>query len=145
MALTKSEQWFTKTGSYIEYGVLAGAINIYQSAILNKDATGTAYVKLGSDTASEVFAGIATQELIQSAGGSNGDNIIRVLKAGSGESVKLKVTTGSLTKANIGTKVYVDGDDAVDFVGGVTNNVYVGVIDDIYDANYAWVKLVYEV
>lgn len=122
----------------MRYEVASGALVIYRGAILNFNTSG--YVKLGADTASETFAGIALEYLSQASGGSNGDNKIEVAAFKSGRVVKL-TTTGTITRANIGDVVYADGDDAVDLAAGVTNNIAVGTIVGFIDANTAWVKL----
>ena len=122
----------------VDIEVASGAIRIYAGAILNRNTSG--YAKLGGDVASEKFGGIALDELDQASGGSNGDNKIRVLAPGSGRWVKMNVT-GTITRANIGDKVYSDGDAAGDLTAGVTNNVEVGTIREFIDANTAWVEI----
>jgi hypothetical protein len=120
------------------YGVAAGAIRIYQGALVNLNTSG--YAKLGADAANEKFLGIAVDELNQAAGGSNGDNNVEVITAKSGKIVELP-TASAITVANIGDEVCVDGDDNVDLTANVTNNVRVGTIKSIAGANLAWVQL----
>lgn len=122
---------------YYKYDVVAGAIHIYRGAILNRDASGN--VKLGTDAASETFAGIAYKELDQASTASAGDNQMEVIGANTGKVVKLKFT--GVTKASIGLDVYVNGDDAVALAATTTNDVRVGTIIDIAETNYCLVVL----
>lgn len=115
-------------GAY-EYGVASGAIHFYKGAICNFNTSG--YVKLGADTANEKFAGIATEELNQATGGSNGDNNIKVIPAKSGVVVELTLTGVAIT--NIGDDVYVNGDDVVALAATTTNDVRVGTIVALSD------------
>jgi len=136
MALTENTKIsFFADNSYRERAVASGAIHFYTGAICNLNTSG--YLKLGSDTASETFAGIATKELDQAAAAANGDNSLTVLAAKSGNVVKLTLT--GVTIADIGQDVFVSGDDEVSLT---TNNfVRVGTIFDIGDANEAYVLL----
>ncbi len=117
--------------------VAAGAIHVYQGALLNWNSSG--YVKLGADTAGEKFCGLALEELNQATGGADGDKYITVIPAGSGTIVTMK--TGTISAANIGDKVYVNGDDAVALVGTTTNDVEVGVIRRVISTTSAEVQI----
>lgn len=123
--------------TYRDEPVASGAIIFYKGAILNLNASG--YVKLGSDTAGELFAGIGQEELDQASGGSDGDNEMKLLRAGSNVAVKLPIT--GVTQADLGSDVYVSDDDAVAL--STTNSVRVGSIFSIQncDANEAWILL----
>jgi hypothetical protein len=111
--------------------VASGAIHFYKGAICNFNSSG--YVKLGGDIASELFAGIALEELNQASGGSNGDNNILLIPAKSGAVVEL--TLPSVAVTNIGSLCYVNGDDAVALVGTTTNDVPVGTIVALSNTN----------
>ena len=138
MALSESGKLiYQQKPMLYKYDVVAGAINIYKTAILNRDASGN--VKLGSDAVSETFAGIAYEELLQGSGASAGDNQIQVIGAKTGNVVKLPFT--GVTKADIGKDVYVNGDDAVALAATTTNDVRVGTIIDIAETNYCYVIL----
>lgn len=138
MALSENQDVVSKLDyMYDKYDVVAGAIHIYRGAILNRDASGN--LKLGGDTASELFAGISMEELNQATGGSAGDNKIKVIAAKSGKVVKLPFT--GVTKASIGLDVYVNGDDAVALAATTTNNVRVGTIVAMAETNYCYVAL----
>lgn len=138
MALTENQDVVSKLDyMYDTYDVVAGAIHIHRGAILNRDSSGN--VKLGSDAASETFAGVAYEELEQASGASAGDNTIKVIAAKSGKVVKLGFT--GVTKAEIGLDVYVNGDDQVALAATTTNDVRVGTIVGVAETNYAYVAL----
>lgn len=122
---------------YATRDIVAGAIHIYEGALLNSDASGN--VKLSTDAASEKFAGVATEEINQAAAASAADNNVKVIAANSGKVVRIKLT--SVTKADIGKLAYASADDAVLLSSG-TNAVIVGRIVNIDPvANYCWIKL----
>jgi len=124
--------------------IVDGLIRIYKSALLNFEASNEGYVKLGSDTLGEKFVGIALEEknIVASDNPSDGTFEVEVIQAGSQRLVKL-TTTSTITIANEGDAVYVDGDDAVDVASGITNTTggQVGVIRQFISANKAWVQL----
>lgn len=121
-----------------EQAVASGAIHFFKNAICNFNAAG--FVKLGGDTASEKFAGIALEELDQASGGSNGDNDIKLIPANSGEVVLLTLT--GVAVDDIGVDVFVNGDDVVALAATTTNDVRVGVIVALGDnSNECYVKL----
>lgn len=124
--------------------IVDGLIRIYRGALLNYEAANIGYVKLGSDTLSEEFAGIALEEQNLAAADNDADGTykVEVIPRGSGEWVKLPVTS-TITIANEGDPVYVDGDDAVDISTGITNTTggFVGIIREFISANLAWVQL----
>lgn len=118
--------------------LVAGAIHVYESALLNRDASGN--LKISGDTASELFAGIAMEEVDQASTASAGDNQVGIISAGSGRLVKMKLT--GVTKAQIGLSAYAKADDEVQLVGDATNDVLVGVIRKLDEvANYCWVQI----
>ncbi len=118
--------------------VASGAIHFYKGALCNFNSSG--YVKLGADTASEVFAGIALEELDQASGGSNGDNDLLLIPAKSGAVVELTLTSVAVT--NIGSACYVNGDDVVALAATTSNDVRVGTIVALSETtNKCFVKL----
>ena len=131
----------TKIVDNFKYGiasVLAGAIHIYESALLNRNAAGD--VLLSTDAASQTFAGISTEELDQAAAASAGDNFVKTISRGSGVLVRMKLT--GVTKAHLGLSAYAKADDEVQLVGDATNDVLVGTIEMLDEtANYCWVKI----
>lgn len=132
------EENFLKT----KRGIVDGAIHIYKSALLNYEAANIGYVKLADDVASEEFAGIALEEkdLAAADNTSDGTYDTEIYAKGCNKVFLLKVDSGC-TIANIGDTVYAKADDVVDLVAGVSNNVEVGTIVDIYSSTHAWVKI----
>lgn len=139
MALTSNQETKIYPGlTRWEYPVLAGAIHFYKNAICNIQAGG--FLKLGADAASEKFAGIALEELNQLAGGSNGDNKLKVIPFKSGEVVELVLT--GVTQADVGVDAFVVDDGSVALAATTTNDVRVGTIIDISaTANQCLVRL----
>ena len=125
-----------------ERGIVDGLIHIYQGSLLNYEAANIGYVKLASDTASEEFAGVSMEEqdLTAALNTADGTYDVKMYAKGSGRVFLMKVT-GGCSRANIGDTVMADGDDAVDFTGGVTHDVAVGTVVDIYSATHAWIKI----
>lgn len=116
---------------------LAGAIQFFAGAICNHDAS-NGFVKLGANVTNELFAGIAQDELDQASGGSNGDNELLLLKAGSNRVVLLPIS--GITQAGVGKDVYVTADDAVSLTVG--NGVRAGKVYSLTkNANEALILL----
>lgn len=124
--------------------VVDGAIHVYRNALLNYEAGNIGYVKLGSDTPLEEFAGIATEEVDLTAALNTADGTYKVehWSRGCGRVFLLPVRS-TISIANEGDKVYVDGDDYVDIASGIVNttNGFVGVIREYISANSAYVQL----
>lgn len=110
--------------TYYKQPVASGAIEFFKGGICNFNTAG--FVKLGTDTASENFAGIARDELDQATGGSNGDNSLELLMAGSGNLVILDIT--GVVQADINKDVFVVDTGSVALVGVTSNDVRVGKI-----------------
>lgn len=143
MALSANSNVRTKTPPQREtYKVTSGLIRIYQGALLNFVATG-GYVKLGSDTLSEKFAGIATEEVNVTAA----DNVtpgtfeVEVIPAGNDEHVELTLSAAATFEAALGNKVYVGGDDVVKLSATNTTGGQVGVIRQWISATKVFVDL----
>ena len=117
--------------------VAAGAIHIYTGALLNYGTDG--YATLASDTSGERFCGIATQELNQATGGTDGDNSIEVIPVGSGEIVNM--TTGTIAVTDVGVKVYANSDDQVELAATTSNDVEVGTIRKFLSTTSAEVQI----
>lgn len=145
MALSANKILMTKqTPVRLRLKVVDGAIHIYRGANLSYEASNVGYVKLGTDTLLQEFAGIALEELDKSASenGADGTFDILVIPRGSGELVEMDVTS-TITIANEGDPVYTDGDDKVDLAAGIVNttNGFVGIIRQYISANKALVQL----
>ena len=125
--------------------VVNGIIHIYEGAILAYEAANIGYVKLGADELTSEFAGIAVEEKNIAAADNTADGTftIEVIPRGSGEYIEMDITS-SITIANEGDPVYMDGDDAVDIASGIVSSVtngFVGIIREFISTNKAWVQL----
>ncbi len=120
---------------FAKMDVVAGAIEIYRTALINRDASGNA--KLSTNTTGEAFAGMAVEPVSQAAGASAGDNEVELISAGSGKAILVKLT--GVTKADLYKTVYASADDAVSLTAG--NGVVVGEIVAIETTNYCWVVI----
>lgn len=133
-----------KTPARLTLKLVNGLIRVYKGAFLNYEAANIGYAKLGADALSEEFAGIALEEknLAAADNVTDGDNDVEVISRGSGDLILMVITT-TITIANEGDPVYVDGDDAVDIASGILNTTggFVGIIRQFVGANSAWVQM----
>lgn len=114
---------------------------IYKGALVAADpTTGSGYLLVGADTANFEFRGIAKEFLAADTSVADGTNLIEVEVVGSGNVFELPIVS-SVDVKNIGDTVYVVDDEDVDLVGGVSNNVAVGTIVYIIDANNVGVRI----
>lgn len=128
-----------------------GAVTVYRGALLQYENSNIGYVELALDTATQAdqgeFAGIATENKTLVAGDnvSDGDNEVEVLTRGSGETIKLPVTS-NITIANEGDPVYMDTTNEVDIASGISNTTggFVGIIRQFISTNLAWIQMVDE-
>jgi len=124
--------------------VVDGIIHIYQGALLSYESGNIGYVELGTDTLTPEFAGIALEELSVSAADNAADGTydIKVLSRNCGKWVEMTVSS-TITIANEGDVVYVDGDDAVDIASEIENTTggAVGTIRQFISGNVALVQL----
>jgi hypothetical protein len=134
-----------KVAGPMKLKVVDGLIHIFKGAHLNYEAANIGYAKLGSDTLSEEYAGIAMEELNVAAADNTADGTfeIEVLPRGNGDLVEMDITS-NITVANEGDPVYVDGDDKVDIASGILNTTggLVGIIRQFISTNKAWVQMV---
>lgn len=117
----------------------AGAGTIYPGDIVMCLVAGTAYAGAVDDadpetTGASVF-GVALEEKTYTAATD------KIRCDIGGAIVKVTYTAGSLTQANVGDEVFVDGAQAVDATGGMTDQVKAGMIIEIVSSTVCWVKL----
>ncbi len=125
--------------------VVDGLIHIYKGANLMYEGGNIGYVMLATDSLTNEFAGIALEELNVAAADNttNGTYEVLVLPRGCGEIVEMNVRA-TITIANEGDPVYMDGDDYVDIASGIVSSVtngMVGIIRQYISANKAWVQM----
>ena len=129
----------------IKLKVVDGVITIYKGALLAYEGGNIGYVQLAADELNSEFAGIAMENktLTAALNASDGDYDVEVIPRGSGEYVKLPVSS-TITIANEGDPVYMDDDGAVDIASGIVSSVtggLVGIIRQFVSANVAWIQL----
>jgi hypothetical protein len=110
----------------------SGAQALVVSNIINGDTGG--FAKVGADATSEVFLGIAADDITLAAADntSDGDFSIRCYAKGSGKVIWLPYT-GTLTIVDVmnATIVYVASATEVAPIATTTNDVPVGTVHDI--------------
>jgi len=126
--------------------VVDGAIHIYKGAHLAYEGSNIGYVMLASDVTNNEYAGIALEELNLAAADNTSDGTyeVEVLQRGCGEEILMDISS-SITIANEGDAVYMDGDDYVDIESGIENSTtygLVGIIRLFVSTCTAWVQMV---
>lgn len=131
------EKIYGYTQNEIERDLVSGAVVTYRGSAMNADNSGN--VKLSSDTSGERFAGISKEPLNIAAAdnGVAGTYKAKLYPKGCGLIIKRKLS--GVTKANIGATVYAVDDEVVSL--STTNSVEVGVITDIAETDYCWVRI----
>ena len=134
--LTKSIEFIEiKEPKRQRYGTAAGAINFFKGALLTFNTDGDLVV--GVDTANFIFAGIATEELLQPSGTLAQEKNIELLPVESGSWLKMKSNV-AIDDDDIGKQVFLVDDELVDF-NATSNNIVVGRIMAIIDASFIFV------
>ena len=87
------------------------------------------------ETTGAVLFGVAVED----ANYTNGQRKVRCDIGGA--QVKVTHTAGSQAQTNVGDQVFVDGAQAVDLTGGMTDQVPAGHIAELVSATVVWVKL----
>lgn len=133
-ALTEDRNTKMKnTGRAISYPVEAST-EIFKGAIVCLNVAG--FLVPGTDTASEVCAGIADEHIDNSAG-AQGALECKVRKG----VAKLNGGTTPPTAAERGRPVHVETDNDIETPAGSVNNVVCGVLDSIDADGGFWVNL----
>ncbi len=142
MALTSNRvSVFSENLQIEKIGADGDAQTFFEESLVAAEPTaGSGYLLVGADTANFEFRGIAKQELIQAAAVTDNTNQIEVYVVGSGNVFQLPIVTG-ITIKNIGDSVYMADDESVDLIAGVVNNILVGTIATVIDANTVGVRI----
>lgn len=117
-----------RKGDILSHPVYAGE-TIYRGCMINIGTHG--FAKLGSDTASEIFAGMAEEAFTAAQCVTSGAKNVRVRRRGI---FKMKLATTAAAPTLVGSLVYVDTkqtssvDELVDIAANVTNKILVGLI-----------------
>lgn len=115
------------------------ATDIFAGDIVMVLASGYGYSGAVDDsdpetTAAEIF-GVALED----ANYTNGQRKVRCDIGGA--EVKVTYTAGSAAQSLVNSEVFVDGAQAVDLTGGMTDQVIAGQISEIASSTQVWVKL----
>ena len=112
---------------------LAASVTIFTGAFTALNADG--YLNPGADTAGFIFAGVSREHA--EGGSAAGDVSALVRRKG-----LVKATIGStITRANVGDKVYLVSDDTLDLAANTTNDILAGIIVEFIDSTHAWVDI----
>jgi len=133
-ALTEDRSWSYSEG--LEWPIPVGAAKtIYGGSLVSVDGS-TGYAEAGSDAASKIFAGVATEQK-DNASGSAGDLSVVVRRRG----IFLFAIGNAVSQANVGDGVFIADDQTVDLTANVTHNIYCGVIVALKTTTEVWVDI----
>jgi hypothetical protein len=109
-------------------------VKVFKGSLLTNNTSG--YAVKGADTASFTLAGVAYEQVDNSAG-SAGDKEVRVWRKGVFEFN----FSGTASQADVGKAVYVVDDNTVGLAATTTNDVLVGRIVQFVSASKVRVEL----
>jgi len=132
-ALAADRKTIREDGDFVEYPV-AASTQIYLGSLVCMNASG--YLVPAADTAGLLFAGVAEQNVDNSAGANGAENC-KVNQRG-----KFQFATGStLLITGMGTSLYIEDDQTVSLAADVTNNVFCGKQQKFSDAATAHLEI----
>ena len=102
-------------------------------------ASGFGYSGAVDDADPETTGAVVFGVALEDANYANGDRKVRCDIGGA--EIKVTMTAGSQAQTDLGVQMFVDGAQAVDATGGVTDQVAAGPISEIVSADVVWVKL----
>lgn len=109
-------------------------VHLYEGTLVSINSSG--YAVKSSDTSGDVFAGIAREEVDNSAG-SAGDLYMPVWSTG----VVELAANWSAAQTDVGTKVYAVDNHTVDLAANTTNDVLVGIVVEVISASVVRVAI----
>jgi hypothetical protein len=133
VALTADKKSEYKDGVEGSYSVNGGS-KIFAGALVAFDTNGD--IIPGADTAGLVFAGVSL-EYVDNTGGADGALNVLVRRKG----VYRMKSSATLTKANVGNKVFLVDDQTVGLAATTTNDVWCGNIVEYISSSEAWVDI----
>jgi hypothetical protein len=125
--LTAGRNYRRQEGKTRPYKV-AASTKLYGGSSVSLNAAG--FAKLGADTASEKFVGVA-RDLADNSTGANGDKDVVVWANG----VFDFAFSGTAVQANVGLPVYLVDDNTVALAATTTNDLLVGRIVEFISAS----------
>lgn len=130
-ALSDNRQTDRRDGILLSLPV--GVDIVYRGAMVCKNTAG--YVVAAQDTAGFKFAGVAYEKK-DNSGGSNGDENVRVYRAGT-----FKFAASGMAITDEGKRVYVADDQTVQLAQPGGGNVFCGIIAKYESATEVWVDI----
>lgn len=131
-ALTQSRYTRHREGTVTAHKVKA-ATQIFKGSLVCADTTGFAVP--GSDTAGQIFLGVAIEDADNTAG-ANGDVSVRVMARGVFSFAK----GGSVTQSNLGGPLYIVDDQTVAVAAAVGNDIQAGRLEG-FDGADVWLRI----
>jgi hypothetical protein len=131
-ALTRDRATPYREGIEVEYSVAANT-KIYAGALVCVNTAG--YAVPAADTAGFRFAGVAMEQVDNSAG-SDGGQTVRLRRAG-----VFEFDAVSIAPAMVGTEMQAADDHTFDDNAGTTNHVKVGQLVKYVSATKGWIDI----
>ena len=128
-ALTRDRAMPYREGIEVEYPVAANT-KIYAGSLVCISAAG--YAVPAADTSGYRFAGVALEQVDNSAGGKS----VRLRRAGGFE-----FDAVSITQDMVGTAMYAADDHTFDDAAGPTNDIKVGLLVKYVSATKGWIDI----
>ncbi|NJO18052.1 MAG: hypothetical protein HC877_20680 [Thioploca sp.] len=142
MVLTadRAGRFFESHDNLIFEAPLQNAAVVFRGGLVCQDPS-DGYFVAASDSANFRFAGVcvgskAYDGSLNNTAGADADIVALVKRRGR---VLLTVSSGTLSQANVGTPAYIATDDTFNLAAVTTNDVLVGVIDEIVSTTMAWI------
>jgi hypothetical protein len=131
-ALTRDRATPYREGIEVEYPVATNT-KIYAGSLVCINAGG--YAVPAADTSGYRFAGVAMEQVDNSAGGDGGQ-MVKLRRAG-----VFEFDAGSITQAMVGADMFAIDDHTFDDTAGATNHIMVGTLVKYVSATKGWVDI----
>jgi len=131
-ALTRDRATPYREGIEVDYPVATNT-KIYAGSLVCVNTAG--YVVPAADTSGYQLAGVAMEQVDNSAG-SNGGESVRLRRAG-----VFEFDAVSITQAMVGTDMFAKDDHTFDDTAGTTNHVKVGRLVKYVSATKGWIDI----
>ena len=136
MAATTTDRETDRQDGKIRAHKVTAATLVPKGVIVMTDPA-TGYAKNGADTATYLFRGVSYEACDNSAGAS-GDKSVRCEKTGE---FTFNFGAANATQALEGTKVYCTDNQTVDVVATTTNDILVGVVQEVLSSSLVRVRI----
>ena len=130
--LTRDRATPYREGIEVDYPVATNT-KIYAGSLVCVNAAG--YVVPAADTSGYQFAGVAMEQVDNSAGSDGGESV-KLRRAG-----VFEFDAGSITQAMMGTDMFAKDDHTFDDTAGAINHVKVGRLVKYVSATKGWIDI----